>query len=624
MKHIVKKSLSMLMALLMIVSLFAGISIRTDAATVDYQYGYVSSKYPSVIKNWGTREVEATFLSPNAIAFYQDQGTSYNALAAKAGSSDLDKVSSSALYLALNALMANAQNKTTSYDDTRAMYQFTDCQENGDTTEAISAFYSGTAVGPAWDSGKTWNREHVWPNSKGGDGDSGANETDIMMLRPETSSNNSSRGNKAFGLQTTSQYYYPNLTSTYDVRGDVARIVLYTYVRWGVEKPVVIANMWGASGVIQSKEVLLTWMEEDPVDTWEMGRNDSVQSITGTRNVFVDYPELAFELFDEPVPEDMVTPSGNAAGGCKHDEAATEIAPTLTQWGYTQLYCSKCNEQLGVEDRIKPLTSVESWSLTLGEDVSVNFRVDVRASIKNTAKIHLTTVSGTQIISVSELTPVEGDIYHISVKLAAMQMVDGVSVKIVNGEDSTGVKTYYIKDYANTILNGSYTEETKSMVKAMLHYGAAAQTYFGYKADTLVNAGVDGMTAAVPAVSKAPSYTGSVEGVTYTGATLVLRDKIAVRYYFDVDGELSQYTFTKDGVAYTPEKKGDSYYIEVADINPQDLDNSYTVKVNDSLTVVYSPMNYIVNMYNSGGESLRALMQATYAYYQAAEALTAN
>ena len=60
---------------------------------------------------------------------------------------------------------------------------------------------------------------------------------------------------------------------------------------------------------------LLAWMEEDPVDTWEMGRNDAVQSITGTRNVFVDYPEYAWLLFGREIPSDMTTPSGEAAGG---------------------------------------------------------------------------------------------------------------------------------------------------------------------------------------------------------------------------------------------------------------------------------------------------------------------
>jgi hypothetical protein len=53
-------------------------------------------------------------------------------------------------------------------------------------------------------------------------------------------------------------------------------------------------------------------MEQDPVDTWEMGRNDAVQSITGTRNVFVDYPEYAWLLFGEECPKDLVTPSREA------------------------------------------------------------------------------------------------------------------------------------------------------------------------------------------------------------------------------------------------------------------------------------------------------------------------
>ena len=43
-----------------------------------------------------------------------------------------------------------------------------------------------------------------------------------------------------------------------------------------------------------------------------MGRNDAVQSITGTRNVFVDYPEYAYLLFGREVPESLVTPSGEA------------------------------------------------------------------------------------------------------------------------------------------------------------------------------------------------------------------------------------------------------------------------------------------------------------------------
>ena len=74
-------------------------------------------------------------------------------------------------------------------------------------------------------------------------------------------------------------------------------------------------SIFGVDGVIESISVLLEWIEADPVDTWELGRNDAVQSITGTRNVFVDYPEYAWLLFGYAVPNEMQTPSNNAKNG---------------------------------------------------------------------------------------------------------------------------------------------------------------------------------------------------------------------------------------------------------------------------------------------------------------------
>ena len=76
------------------------------------------------------------------------------------------------------------------------------------------------------------------------------------------------------------------------------------------------------------------------------------------------------------------------------------------------------------------------------------------------------------------------------------------------------------------------------------------------------------------------------------------------------------------GYAYG-EKNG-MYYVEIADINPQDLDNAITVAVNETLTVSYSPMNYIVRMSTKGSENLQALMKALYNYHLAAEDFCAN
>lgn len=319
MRTMTKRIFAFMTVLALCLSFLPAVEISAQAATVDYVYA------GTYIKNWGVRGTTATFLSPNAEAFYETNNTSYAELAGLSGATSTSNVPSSPLFRELHELMFNNLDLWTSYsanyDATKNQYQYTDCQNNGNMDNGqISSFYSGKLIGPAWDGGATWNREHTWPNSKGnGASDTKAlREADIMMLRPASVSENSGRGNTAYGK--SSGYYNPNTQSggCYDLRGDVARIALYVYTCWGGHSDSTYHNgalnyMWGSGGVIESKEVLLEWMAADPVDTWEMGRNDSVESITGTRNVFVDYPELAFDLFNEDIPADFVSPSGGAS-----------------------------------------------------------------------------------------------------------------------------------------------------------------------------------------------------------------------------------------------------------------------------------------------------------------------
>ena len=342
MKQTLKRGMAMLVALILCIGLLSAIPMTTDAAEFEYVYDS-TGKY---IYNWGTRGETATSLSPNAEAFYTD-GYTYDELSAYAGGTGTSDAPSSELYKVLQAFMKSNHKYETSYGATRELYQYTDCQNSGLDSKVISSFYSGDSIGPAWDSGKTWNREHTWPDSKGLGGN---DENDIMMLRPTAKSENGARGNKAYG--ESSGYYFPNSESNgaYDVRGDVARIFLYVYVRWGNVNGNGNYDTWGSRGVIESLDVLLKWMEEDPVDTWELGRNDSVESITGTRNVFVDYPELAFLLFGEEVPSDMTTPSGEAQNqdaptACTHSSTTVKNAKAATCGanGYTgDTLCADC------------------------------------------------------------------------------------------------------------------------------------------------------------------------------------------------------------------------------------------------------------------------------------------
>ncbi len=306
MKITMKRSFAVIMALVMCVSVLFGMNLSAFAAdnTVNYVYDGTN------IYNWGTRGTTATFLSPKAEAFYTNNKVTLSGLLNLNGSSTESAVPSSTLYSALHNLMESKHKNVTSYEETKDLFKYTDCQNSGNPS-TISSFYSGVAIGPEWDSGSTWNREHTWPNSKGDLAGNG--ENDIMMLRPASVSENSSRGNKAYG--ESDGYFNPNdqSGSKYDLRGDVARIILYQYVRWectNTGSDYNSSSIFGTNGVIESQEMLIDWIEADPVDTWELGRNDSVEAITGTRNVFVDYPELAFDLFNESVPTGYTSPSG--------------------------------------------------------------------------------------------------------------------------------------------------------------------------------------------------------------------------------------------------------------------------------------------------------------------------
>ena len=346
MKHIIKRIIPVLLLLCMVVSLLPGTAAAAGKITTT-PTGYTSAEDVQYVKsgkyvlNWGARGEDCTFLTTYAEDFYTGSYT-YDILSEKAGGSGTSNAYSSELYKALQSMMKAEHSHQTAYQETRYQYCYTDCLLSDKSH--ISSFYSGKELSGTWDGGATWNREHTWPNSKGLGGN---DENDIMMLRPTWVSENSSRGNTAYGQ--SSGYYDPGVS----VRGDCARIVLYVYVRWGNT-----SHMWGRSGVMESLDVLLQWMEEDPVDTWEMGRNDAVQSITGTRNVFVDYPEYAWLMFGREIPEDMTTPSGIASDGsssnpgdttCKHSTTVIRNAKnaTCTTAGYTgDTYCSDCQKKL--------------------------------------------------------------------------------------------------------------------------------------------------------------------------------------------------------------------------------------------------------------------------------------
>lgn len=227
--------------------------------------------------------------------------------------SNLSALSGNDLFGALNTLMGNTSrigNSSFSYNSLRDQYKNVDKDLN--RSGYIIGYYNGASFSGVWDSGKTWNREHTWPQSKGADKSIPMGH-DMQSVRPTHTSVNSSRGNDAYGesgayydpdeVSISNSYYKSTNMGSY--RGDAARVILYDYVVYGeagghknklYNGNAQLLSKFGSSGVFESATVLLKWHMNDPVSLTEMVRNDGAQTYQGNRNPFIDYPELAIQV----------------------------------------------------------------------------------------------------------------------------------------------------------------------------------------------------------------------------------------------------------------------------------------------------------------------------------------
>ncbi|RII09322.1 Extracellular ribonuclease precursor [Streptomyces sp. YIM 130001] len=149
-----------------------------------------------------------------------------------------------------------------------------------------------------------WNREHVWAKSHGDFGTSTGPGTDVHHLRPTDVGVNSTRGNKDFdeggseledapGNFTDGDSFEPRD----EVKGDVARMILYMSVRYegedgfaDLEPNDEVDN--GSAPNIGRLSVLKQWNDEDPPDDFEKNRNQVIfDEVQHNRNPFIDHPE---------------------------------------------------------------------------------------------------------------------------------------------------------------------------------------------------------------------------------------------------------------------------------------------------------------------------------------------
>jgi hypothetical protein len=325
---------------------------------------------------------------------------------------------------------------------------------------------------------------------------------------------------------------------------------------------------------------------------------------------------------------------------------AVVTEPTCTEDGYTTHICANCGESY-VDDEVAavghsyengictvcgeadpdyaaPVTlTAKSFSLSFEDEILVNFYYTVSDLTNVTEHGMLVFYSDPGTADYAAADVVYSEPIYDTAKarygvtttgIAAKEMGDTryyvAYAKLTDGTYAySSIYDYSPKKYAMNMLGkDSTSEKQKALCVAMLNYGAAAQTYFGYNTDALMNAELmEEQKALVTAYdaslfngavaadsSKIGNFTATETGFSKRTASVSFEGAFAVNYYFTpsttVSGDMTMYVWTPEAYANATTLtaanaetvtmvagSNGSYWAQVSGIAAKSLDETYYV-----------------------------------------------
>jgi len=242
----------------------------------------------------------------NGVDFSNTGMTLFNELATKTISKHTNNLS----YSEAQEALAIVDLEPSSSTHVLLLYGFSDdtCEtntsnDNDHRTRDKTAFGGGATC--------EWNREHTYPKSLGNPslGTSGPG-SDAHHLRACDVQRNSNRGSKKFSSGSgnsgdSNGGWYPGD----EWKGDVARMMMYMYLRYGSQCLPTNVGIGNSNSVDSNMiNLFLEWNAEDPVSQYEINRNNYLGDISntyaqGNRNPFIDNPYLATAIWGGPTAQ---------------------------------------------------------------------------------------------------------------------------------------------------------------------------------------------------------------------------------------------------------------------------------------------------------------------------------
>ncbi|MDD3050792.1 MAG: endonuclease [Candidatus Cloacimonetes bacterium] len=265
---------------------------------------YIGFRYTSTSEVAGTWEIDN-------VNIYE--GTSYY--------SSVSGLTGNALWQGLQSIISTNHASNSESGAKSAVYTQLDNYEG-----MVQCIYSGVWEAPGSSPNYTpagFSIEHSYPQSwynQSGDNISEQNKADwdLHHLFPSEATANSERSNKpldyitnvslAIGNGDYYSYSGNNASSSFAFevadgkKGNIARALLYFTIRYYDD------NNGLTRAEVNMLPVMYQWHYQDPVDEYEIARNNAVFAIQGNRNPFIDYPEFVEDLWGNLILDTPLNP----------------------------------------------------------------------------------------------------------------------------------------------------------------------------------------------------------------------------------------------------------------------------------------------------------------------------
>lgn len=272
-------------------------------------------------------------------------------------------------------------------------------------------------------------------------------------------------------------------------------------------------------------------------------------------------------------------------------------------------------------------------SATLGKDFSYNIYALFSDNIKDVVKVRFTMGGFTEEVSPALANASENKYKFVFRGIAPQQLGDFINVELVcDGNVIKSIKNVSLKKYFEKLLECDanalqYSEKKYSLLKPLIYdvfdYCTAAQKFTGYKTDTLINAGYEGMGTTYSAVTTTDNKTTGtkLESAHFKGKTIYFDSTNKIVFYF-ITTDVENTVLTIGDKTYTSAdfKKGtaaNEYKIYSDDVYATEFDKVFTCTISCN-GIVGESASYSIKSYayskQDKNDKTGELARCTYKY----------